>query len=320
MAKKKVLSTILVIVLLLFLCILLPVEARRVQDVQSSVANIIQITEFWKVSDVTQQLEEIYERVGEENSNSYIVSQLEKLEQKPILSNDDVGFLVFALKNEANLLNSTSKRFITDAILPVDTFPNDKMGGVLIQHLLWFYNYRISCSDEGLGYGVLGYEVKELEEHSVFHGCCLGLLIDAIEDNGRFTGVYNVAEVTGQFGRAVYWSRPESRVDGTFVSDDELPTLELDSLNKLMSSQSQSMPNKFAPVVLAFKTSILHESYDCNRLTSYPEISVSGGISLNDLTVESKKILVSALAITESKPWMDEEWVQIIEGLLTETP
>lgn len=185
--------------------------------------------------------------------------------------------------------------------MPIEISSQEDIAGILIEHLLWFYNYwmRFSCKD--FGYGALDYELNYLEGKAVFQGRALGRLIDIINGNG-IMGSRNVTEnVTGQFSRAVYWARPESRVDSTFVSDDDSPTEELDSLNRYMSQQSQKMSDKFQAIVLAFKPLILNESYNLDHLVNYPEIRIYGGISLNDLTFECKKYLVDTLNITESK-------------------
>jgi len=131
-----------------------------------------------------------------------------------------------------------------------------------------------------------------------------GLVKIALESEDGLLGTKNATNnLTSSFPNADWWARPESRVQERYGTDDDRPTLELHMLNEIMGL---SDPDRYHPVILAFDASKL--GIDVRYHVQY-----GGPLPLNFLTRQCKEILARAFDIIEIKPWMDEEWREIIE-------
>lgn len=311
MRRKRVVGIIFIGIIGLFL-FSIPVEARRVKISQYSSITLERIFEIWSGKIFTTVFSEVYEAVRDmsiEETNGYILHRLNEMVEKDSLTDEEAAFLIVALKQEASLLgwSGEEKEFLTKAVLPLSISLEEDIGHFLIQHLLWFFNYR--GAKAGGGFKVIGHELKEQRGNVLFHGTLLGLVLTAINQDGMFGGDERT-EFTISFSHAEGWAMLESRNDTSGTADSR-DTCGLDELNRYMNPDIQRMPDKFTPIVLAFKTSILDLPFEKGKTIQ----RVLGKVSLNYLTYECKKLLVQTLGLKEVKPWMDEEWRRIIQGM-----
>lgn len=180
----------------------------------------------------------------------------------------------------------------------------------VIDNLLFFFNYLKSPI-------VVGIE----QPKGWYHGTYKGIVEMAYNQEGRI-GSDSGTFVTTNFQQAIFWADPFKRerdVDSIELDDekyirgllDRFKSLEIIN-EQLFSGEILEDPNRFQPVVLTFREDCLQNK---NRdfwggNTSWV---VPHKLSLNFLTKECKEILAKTFGWTEVKPWMDEEWRQIIK-------
>jgi len=182
----------------------------------------------------------------------------------------------------------------------------------------------------------------------VWHGTRMGLLRTSMARDGLY-GYTPTASgmvmghrmtVTGQKGRAIFWSAPYSRHDEVFEADYEDPTVELEEEDTFLSAEEQGREDKFAPIILEFKNRPLLEQFNYThlsdatqkKLAACPEIRLRFGhnktgrtsaysngvrpVDLNLLSFTCKCELILRLDLSPARTWyswMDNEWQSAYE-------
>jgi hypothetical protein len=289
-------------------------------------------------------IEEIYSPdldVIESNSKR-LDSIMRKVTKDKVISLETLRFVIACLKHETNYFTSGKEfDFLSSAILPSTNLVGRQMFDYLLQHLIWFYNYWRAKAEGRHMIGVDLTEEKNVWEKEggleliergapvyLFHGTLLGIIYDVIfYRDGKLDSPKGWVSLTMNINAAEEYADPRER-EGYYLQELEdpdwpgVPFKSLEHINDILSEEAKFLPNKFAPVILKFKKE-LSLTPECHQMTRTiapgkvipeHEFAYDRQLSLNYLTYETKKALVEALNITEPLPWMDKEWIEIIDS------
>jgi|GEM_PF-2840056 len=232
-----------------------------------------------------------------------IIVRLEEIKKKTILNMEDLGFLIAGLKHVATYHGRADEAqgFLEEVVLPNRIAQGEDIFKLMVDYLIWFYQQLANPSQ-------IGVEV----EGGLYHGTSLGLVIDAINSTGYIGS--SLIFLTTNFYTATTHATPwlrEQEVATHEKCGDPISVMPLSKINALMAPETQRRPDRYTPIVLTFRKS--DEFSPVKRgIGPATEYVIGHRLNLNDLCLKSKEFLVKILGITEPKPWMDEEWIEII--------